>query len=134
MAFDANRFYHRERWACGFSLQTSFPLFWGIKSEILGVYSSKRLGGSTDVMGNNGMVNIGFQKKFLDDKAIVKLSMSDVFWTSNWDGVNNFDNIESVGYGYGETRLVKLNFTFKFGSNKKSYSKKSNIESEMNRF
>ncbi len=134
MAFDTQRFYHRSRWACGFSLQTSFPLFWGIRSEILGVYSSKRLGGSTDVTGSNGLVNIGLQKKFLNGNAIVKLSLSDVLWTSNWDGVNRFDNFESVGYGYGETRLVRLNFTFKFGSSKKSYSKESNIESEMNRF
>lgn len=134
MAFDTQRFYHRQRWACGFSLQTSFPLFWGIRSELLGVYSSKRLGGSTDVMGSNGLVNIGFQKKFLDDRAIVKLSLSDVFWTSNWDGVNRFDNFETIGYGYGETRLVRLNFTFKFGSSQKSYAKKSYIESEMNRF
>lgn len=134
MAFDTQRFYHRQRWACGFSLQTSFPLFWGIRSELLGVYSSKRLGGSTDVMGSNGLVNIGFQKKFLDDRAIVKLSLSDVFWTSNWDGVNRFDNFEIIGYGYGETRLVRLNFTFKFGSSPKSYVKKSYIESETNRF
>lgn len=90
MAFDANRFYHRARWAYGFSLQTSFPLFWGIRSEILSVYTSKRQGGATDMMGNNGLVNIGFQKKFLNGNILVKLSMSDVFWTSNWDGVNRF--------------------------------------------
>lgn len=134
MAFDEKRFYHRQRWAYGFSLQTSFPLFWGMRSEILGVYSSKRQGGSTDVMGDNGLVNIGFQKKFLDDRLMLKLALSDVFWTSNWDGVNRFDNFEAVGYGYGETRLVKLNVTFKFGSSKKNYSRQSSIESEMNRF
>lgn len=84
-------------------------------------------------MGSNGLVNIGLQKKFLDGRALVMLAMSDIFWTSNWDGVNRFDNFESVGYGYGETRLVKLNFTFKFGSSRKSHAKASSIESEINR-
>lgn len=44
MAFDETRFYHRKRWAYGVSLQASFPLVWGIRSEVLGIYSSKRLG------------------------------------------------------------------------------------------
>ncbi len=134
MAFDEERFYHRNRWAGGFTVQTSFPLLWGIRSEILGVYSSKSLGGSTEITGNNGSVNIGFQKKFAGDNAIVKLSLSDAFWTSNWDNVNRFDGLEAVSYGHLESRLVKLNFTYKFGSSKKSHSKASYIESEMNRF
>ena len=134
LAFDQTRFYHRNRWAYGLMTQASFPLFWGIKSEILGIYSSKRLGGATDTLEPNYQVNIGFQKRFLNDRAIVKLSMSDIFWTSNWDSVNKFDGLESINYGYGETRLVRLNFTFKFGGNKKNYSKESKVESELNRF
>ena len=60
--------------------------------------------------------------------------MSDIFWTSNWDSVNKFDGLESINYGYGETRLVRLNFTLKLGGNKKNYSKESKVESELNRF
>ena len=134
LAFSKTRLYHRNRWAYGLMMQTSFPLFWGIHSEILGIYSSKRLGGATDVLGANYQVNIGFQKKFLNERAIVKLSMSDIFWTSNWDSVNKFDGFESFNYGYGESRLVRLNITFRFGGNKNNYSKESKIESEMNRF
>ena len=134
LAFSKTRLYHRNRWAYGLMMQTSFPLFWGIHSEILGIYSSKRLGGATDVLGTNYQVNIGFQKKFLNERAIVKLSMSDIFWTSNWDSVNKFDGFESFNYGYGESRLVRLNITFRFGGNKNNYSKESKIESEMNRF
>ena len=134
LAFDQTRFYHRNRWAYGLMTQASFPLFWGIKSEILGIYSSKRLGGATDTLEPNSQVNIGFQKRFLNNRAIVKLSMSDIFWTSNWDSVNKFDGLESINYGYGETRLVRLNFTLKLGGNKKNYSKESKVESELNRF
>lgn len=134
ISFDSKRFFHKRRWAGGVSLTTSFPLFWGIRSEILGVYSTKRLGGSTEVLGANGLVNIGFQKKFLRDKATVKLALSDLFWTSNWDNVNQTDAFESADYGHGETRLVKINFTYKFGGSDKRHSKKSNVESELNRF
>lgn len=134
ISFDSERFFHKRRWAGGVSLTTSFPLFWGIRSEILGVYSTKRLGGSTEVLGANGLVNIGFQKKFLRDKATVKLALSDLFWTSNWDNVNQTDAFESADYGHGETRLVKINLTYKFGGSDKKHSKKSNVESELNRF
>lgn len=134
MAFDAERFYHRKRWAAGVTLQTSFPVIWGIRSEILGVYATKRLGGSTEVMGSNGLVNLGFQKKFINDKAIVKLSFSDIFWTNNWDNVNNFGNFQSKEYGYGETRQIKVNFTYKFGGSNKKHTKQSNVDAELNRF
>ena len=115
-------------------LQTSFPLFWGIKSEILGIYASKRLGGSTEMLGANYQINVGLQKTFLNNRAIVKLSMSDIFWTSNWDNINKFTGFESINYGHSESRLVRLNLTFKFGGNKNNYSKKSKVEMEMNRF
>lgn len=134
MAFDATRFYHRKRWAGGFSLQTSFPLLWGIRAELLGTYASKRLGGSTEVMSPNGFINVGLQKKFLNDKAAVKLSLSDIFWTNNWDNVNRFDGFESVSYGYGETRMVRINFTYTFGGSTQSHSKQSNVDAELNRF
>lgn len=134
MAFDEHRFYHRYKWAYECSLHTSFPLWWGIKGEILGSYTSPRLGSSTDTMRSSGQVNIGFQKKFWQDKASVKLSMSDIFWTSNWDNTNSFDGFEQTSYGYGESRMIKLNFTFKFGTSQKHHSKESSIDTELNRF
>mgnify|MGYP000000722435 FL=1 len=135
MAFDAQRYYQRKRWAGNFSLQTSFPLFWGIRSEVLGVYLTKRLGGSTEVMNPTGFVDIGFQKKFCQGKAAVKLSVSDIFWSNRWgDGINYFGGFESTNYGYGESRMVRLNFTYTFGGSEKRREKHSNIDSELNRF
>lgn len=135
MAFDAQRYYQRKRWAGNFSLQTSFPLFWGIRSEILGVYLTKRPGGSTEVMNPTGFVDIGFQKKFCQGKAAVKLSVSDIFWSNRWgDGINYFGGFESTNYGYGESRMVRLNFTYTFGGSEKRREKHSNIDSELNRF
>ena len=96
--------------------------------------SSKRLGGSTEVLNANGLVNIGFQKKFLQDRAIVKLSMSDLFWTNHWDNVNRFGNFESVDYGSLESRMVRINFTYKFGGSDKRRTKSSNVDAELNRF
>ena len=134
MAFDEKRFYHRQKWAYECSLQSNFPLCWGIKGEILGSYTSPRLGSSTDVMAQTGQINIGFQKKFWQDKAMVKLSVSDIFWTSNWDNTNTFDGFEQISYGYGESRMIKINFTFKFGGSRKHHVKESYIDTELNRF
>lgn len=135
MAFDVQRHYQRKRWAGNFSLQTSFPLCWGIRSEVLGVYLTKRLGGSTEVMNPTGFVDIGFQKKFCQGKAAVKLSLSDVFWSNHWgDGINYFGGFESINYGYGESRMFRLNFTYTFGGSEKRKEKHLNIDSELNRF
>ena len=126
---------HFPYFGANFSLQTSFPLFWGIRSEVLGVYLTKRLGGSTEVMNPTGFVDIGFQKKFCQGKAAVKLSVSDIFWSNRWgDGMNYFGGFESINYGYGESRMVRLNFTYTFGSSEKRREKHSNIDSELNRF
>ena len=134
MAFSPQRLYRRKRWAGGLSLQSSFPLFWGIRSELLTVYSTRRLGGSTELLEPNFVMDIGFQKKFWGDKGILKLSCSDIFWSNNWDNVNRFDNFESKSYGYGESRMIKLNFTYKFGRTGNKRPKQSHVESELNRF
>lgn len=135
MTFDAQRYYHRKNWAANFSLQSSFPLVWGIRAELLGVFLTKRPGGSTEMMDRNGFVDIGLQKKFLDGKAAVKLSLSDVFWSNHWgDGVNRMTNLESRSYGYGESRLLRINFTYSFGGNKQHEAKRSNVDAELNRF
>ena len=65
MTFDAERYYHRKRWAANFSLQTSFPLVWGIRGELLGVYLTKRPGGSTEVMDPIKFFDIGVWKPVL---------------------------------------------------------------------
>ena len=134
MAFSPHRFYRRKRWAGGLSLQSSFPLFWGIRSELLAVYSTRRLGGSTELLEPNFVMDIGFQKKFWGDKGVIKLSCSDLFWSNNWDNMNSFDNFESKSYGYGESRMVKLNFTYKFGGTGNKRTKQLHVESELNRF
>lgn len=135
MAYDAVRYYHRKHWAANFSLQTSFPLVWGIRGEVLGVFQTKRPGGSIEVMDPTGFVDVGLQKKFLQGRAAVKLSMSDVFWSNHWgDGIYRMGDWEALYYGYGESRMVKLNFTYTFGGNKQHEAKKSNVDAELNRF
>ena len=135
MTYDAVRYYHRKHWAANFSLQTSFPLVWGIRGEVLGVFQTKRPGGSIEVMDPTGFVDVGLQKKFLQGRAAVKLSMSDVFWSNHWgDGIYRMGDWEALYYGYGESRMVKLNFTYTFGGNKQHEAKKSNVDAELNRF
>jgi outer membrane receptor protein involved in Fe transport len=133
LTYNNSRFYHRKRWAGNCSLQTTFPLFWEIQSEISGVYASKRLGGSTDIMNMNGSLNIGFQKKFMEGKLITKIAITDIFWDTNWDSENHFDHYDGKNYGYLESRMIKLNITFKLGKSKKTNQKKSQIQTEINR-
>ncbi len=135
MDFDADRYFNRDRWAYALNIHSDFPLFWNMKAEVFGIFNSKRLGSSTEVLMANNQVDMAFSKKLFKDKGVVKLAVTDIFWGSNWDNDNEFTGYKSQNYGYAESRQVKLNFSYKFGSNGiKRKDRASNVESELNRF
>ncbi len=133
MAFDMQRSYLRQRWAYNCTLQTVFPLFWGMKAQLNAAYHSRRLGGATEIMADNGSVDVSLQRSFLDKHLSVNLSMTDLFWTGNWDSVDEREGFRSNSYGYGESRLLKLNLSYHLGRPNKKATKSSKLDAELNR-
>jgi iron complex outermembrane recepter protein len=64
-----------------------------------------------------GGVDVGLMKSLWNNKANIKLSVTDVAFTMKWGGESNFAGQYLNTTGNWESRQVKLNFTYRFGSN-----------------
>jgi iron complex outermembrane receptor protein len=65
----------------------------------------------------------------------IKAAVSDVFRTSRWRGSSNFAGQYLTANGRWESRLLKLNFTYRFGNNqvKTNRQRKIGLEDENKR-
>lgn len=114
--------------------QHTFSLFKGLKGEISGYYSGPGVWGGVFEYESNWSLNLGLQRKFLEDKLNVRLSANDIFYESGWDGVSVFDGLVSAGGGRWDSRRVSLSVSYNFGNqNVKSRKRKTGMEDEAGR-
>ncbi len=115
-----------------FYSQQTFPLpLFGLTGEISGYYSGPGVWGGVFEYEDQGALNLGLQRKFLGDRMNVKLSANDIFFTSGWRGVSNFNGLRGVGRGNWDSRRVALSISYGFGNAKvKSRNRKTGLEEE----
>lgn len=114
--------------------QQTFDLFSGIKAEISGWFSGPGIWGGVFEYDPSFSLNVGLQKKFLNDKLNVKLSGQDLFFESGWSGASQFSGLISNGMGNWDSQRVDLSLSYNFGNAKvKSRSRKTGLEEEMKR-
>lgn len=82
-----------------------------------------------------GIMDMGLKKKFLNDKADIKIAVSDVLNTVGWSGLFVHNNIYQNLNGVWEARRYSINFNYRFGSSeiKGARNHKSSSEEEANR-
>ena len=79
-------------------------------------------------------LDVGLQRKFMHDRLNVRLSASDLFYESGWNGVSDFDGLKSYGLGRNDSRRVSLSLGYRFGNeNVKSRKRETSMEAEQNR-
>lgn len=112
-----------------FTLPKDFTL------NISGWYSGPNYWGGTFKMKPMGSLDLGLQKTFLQKKITAKLSLSDVFKTQRWYAVSNFSGLYVDANGNYESRQLRLNLSYRFGSNQveRQRERKSGADSESNR-
>ena len=111
-----------------FSLPSDFNL------EISGWYNSPSLWGGTFKMESMWNMDIGIQKKILNGQGNIKLSVSDVFKTTDWSGVSEFGELYMKASGVNDSRRVRLSATYNFGNKKiRTRNRKTGLEDEANR-
>ncbi len=114
--------------------QSTFKLPAGFKGEISGYYSGPGVWGGVFEYDPTWSLNLGLQRKFLNDQLSVRVSADDIFYTSNWSGISRFNGLVSAGYGNRDSRRVNVNVTYRFGNQKvKSRKRKTGLESEGSR-
>lgn len=113
--------------------QNMFTFKKGWSSEVSVSYMSPQVYGMF-VMKATLNVSVGIQKTLFKEKGNLKLSFSDIFWTSRWRSVVQFQNMDMNLKNSNNGREVYLNFTYKFGNSKTQYQKKeSGASDELNR-
>ncbi|MEM8485802.1 MAG: TonB-dependent receptor [Bacteroidota bacterium] len=111
----------------------SLPKDWAV--ELSGWYSSPSIWGAVYETDTNYSIDTGVRKKFAGGKATLKVSVTDVFNTASWRGVQRFPGLFVDASGGWESRQLRLNFSYFFGNDqvKKARNRKSGIEAEANR-
>lgn len=114
--------------------QHTFDMPWKLKGEISGYYSGPGIWGGVFVYESSWSLDLGLQRKFLRDRLNVRLSVSDIFYESGWNGYSDFDGLLSYGLGRNDSRRASLSLSYRFGNeNVKSRRRQTSIEAEQNR-
>jgi hypothetical protein len=116
-------------------IQQAFTLGKDYSMEISGWFNGPSVWGGTWRTRSQGGVDLGVQKQLMQKKATVKVSVTDIFFTSPWNATNDFGGVFIRGGGNWESRTLRLSFSYRFGSNniKKARERSTGLESEKNR-
>jgi iron complex outermembrane recepter protein len=111
----------------------TLPKKWSM--EVSGWFSTPSVWGGTYLCKSLGSLDLAVQKKFLDDKFSARLAVSDVFFTSYWRGDMTYGDLYISGRGGWESRQVRLNVSYNFGSNqvKSARNRRTGLEDEKGR-
>lgn len=117
-----------------FSQQT-FQLPKGLSLEISGFYNSPSIWGGNFRTREFWGVDAGVQKKVLEGRGNVKVSLSDIFLTMRWSGDSQFGGLYMVTRGGWESRQLRVNFTYNFGNQEVKSARRRNtgLEDEQKR-
>jgi hypothetical protein len=131
-----NRKVDQSVFALTYYMQNSFKLGKkGWTTELSGLYISPSVWGGVIRAKSMGTVDAGLQKTVLKGQGTVRVGVSDIFKTMKFRGTSDFAGVNSSFNGHGEFQQVKMNFTYRFGSNtvKAARQRKSGIDDETKR-
>lgn len=114
--------------------QHTFDLPWKLKGEISGYFAGPGVWGGVFLYETSWALNVGLQRKFLENKMNVRISFNDIFYESGWDGFSDFNGLYSAGSGRWDSRRFSVSVGYNFGNeNVKSRNRKAGLEKEAER-
>ena len=133
--FDDGKIIRLNVTTLNFYNQNSFTLGKGYTAEISGWFNTPSVWGGTFKTQFMWSADAGIQKTIWDKKGTIKLSFTDIFHTAVWYAQSDFAGSIFKGNGGWESQQVRLNFSYRFGSNevKSARNRKTSIESESDR-
>ena len=115
--------------------QSTFSLPKDFKLEISGFYSGPGIWAGTYESTAIYSLNAGIQKKVLNGRGNLRLSVNDIFLGMNWSGISQFGDLYIEADGGWESRQIKLNFSYQIGNDqvKGVRKRKTGLEDEKSR-
>ncbi|MBD1422047.1 TonB-dependent receptor domain-containing protein [Sphingobacterium chuzhouense] len=135
VSFDEYRNLSLQQFAGRLSLLQSFRLPFKMKAEVSASYNSNRLSGANIFSEAISQVDIGIQKALLNDKAVLRIAVNDIYKGNQSKSNQSFPGFQSSNYGYFESRQARLSFSYKFSKGQSSLqrTRKSALEIESGR-
>ena len=117
-----------------FFQQHTFKLGNQWKGEISGWYGGPGVWGGVFLYDPSYSLNLGLQRKFINEKMNVRLSVGDITNQSGWSGISRFNGQVGSGQGNYDSRRATLSISYDLGnSNVKSRKRNTGIEAESKR-
>ena len=110
--------YSRSRFAGTLNVQQTFNLPGHLTAEAVGVVNSKNISGLNTYLKGNSQIDLGLQKNLMQDQATLRLAVSDILRTNKINTDTRLNNLLLHTTYQGETRQLRLNFTYRFGNSK----------------
>lgn len=104
--------------------------------EISGWYNSSAIWGGGWVTSPQGSLNVGVQHRMFENRATLRVSFSDLLNTASWSSTGDaVPGLNVVASGYWDSRQLRVNFNYRFGSNeiRSSRQRRTGIEDEKGR-
>jgi hypothetical protein len=97
------------------NLNNQFQFKKGWSGELTGFYNSTSQQDIQEIVDPAGQLSAGISKSVLQNKATLKLSVRDIFYTNWMKGLTNFTNATEYFKITRDTRAVTISFTWRFG-------------------
>lgn len=106
-----------------FNLSNQLKLGKTTNAEFGGFYRTAGVDGVFEI-GGLGAVNLGVSQQVLKGKGSVRLTVRDLFYTQRIDGKSQYSNIDAAFQQVRDSRVVTLNFTYRFSKGKAGSQKR----------
>lgn len=124
-----------QAWTYNVFQQHTYNLPKGFNAEVSCWYSGPGIWGGVFKYESSYSINIGLQKKFLQDKLSVKVAFQDLTNQAFWNGYSEFDGLFSYGQGGWDNQRGSISVSYNFGNSevKAARDRKVGLEDESKR-
>jgi outer membrane receptor protein involved in Fe transport len=114
------------------TITQTITLPWDLTGEIMTVYNAPNVSGLIRTAAF-GSVNAGLQKKVFDKKGVLRLNLTDIFYTNRTRNSVVYPGFDIHFNSFPETRIIRLNFTYNIGKTGDAVRKRNGQDEERKR-
>ena len=103
-----------------FNLNNQFRFKKTWAAELSGFYITKNQNDIQEVLEPTGQLSAGISKQVLKNKATVRLTIRDIFYTQSMAGFTQFEQTDEYFKLVRDSRVCTIGFTYRFGKSYKA--------------
>jgi len=116
------------------NINNQFRFKKGWAAELSGFYISKNQNDIQEILDPTGQVSAGLSKQIMKNKATLRLTVRDIFYTQDMEGWTYFEQVIEYFRLQRDSRVATISFTWRFGQAMKQTVKRNNgADEEINR-